>query len=177
MDLFSYLLGKNKGGGGGSDLSEYFNSTIAYGTSSLPGWRKVAKKLPTPLEITSASCAYLFSGYGDTIIPKLTVQEDVTITNCTYMFNSCRQAIEFDLSDLDLSNVTDVTYMFYYCQSATKIDIRTLDEEVITSSSQMMTNIPNDCLIIVKDDDFKTWLSGKFSSLTNIKTVSEYEGS
>lgn len=172
MDLLSYLLGKNSGG---ADLSEYFNSTISYGTSSLPGWRKVAKKLPSPLEITSASCAYLFSGYGATTIPTLTVGEDVTITNCTYMFNSCRQVTEIDLSGLDLSSVTDVSYMFYYCNSATKIDIRTLDESVITSTSQMFGNINNDCLIIVKDDDFKTWLLTKFPSLTNVKTVSEYE--
>lgn len=164
-------------GGGGADLSEYFNDTIGYGTSSLQGWRKVAKKVPSPLTINTASCAYLFSGYTGTTIPSLSVQSGVTITTCTYMFNSCRQATEFDLSNLDLSNVTDVTYMFYYCQSATKIDIRTLDSTKITASSQMMGNVPSNCLVIVKDTPFKTWLQNKFYSLTNIKTVEEYEAS
>lgn len=177
MDITSYLLGKkSSGGGGGDDLSEYFNNTIGNGTSSLQGWRKVAKKVPSPLIINTASCAYMFSGYSDTIIPSLLVQSGVTITTCTYMFNSCRQVTEFDLSNLDLSNVTDVSYMFYYCQSAEKIDIRTLDDTKITVSTQMMTNVPTNCLIIVKDDAFKSFLQGKFPSLTNIKTVAEYEG-
>jgi len=163
--------------GGGADLSEYFSNEITYGTSSLPGWRKLAKKVPGPLTITSGNCSHLFNGYTGTEIPTLNVQSGVTITNCTYMFNSCRQATEIDLSNLDLSNVTDVTYMFYYCQAVTKIDIRTLDNTVITASSQMMGSVPSNCLIIVKDDAFKTWLKNKFYSLTNIKTVAEYEGS
>lgn len=163
--------------GGGADLSEYFNSTIGYGTSSLPGWRKVAKKVPSPLTINTASCAYLLSGYAGTTIPSLTIQSGVTVTTCNYMFNSCRHVTEIDLSNLDLSNVTDVSYMFYYCQSATKIDIRTLDSTKITVSTQMMGNVASNCLIIVKDDEFKTWLKGKFSSLINIKTVAEYEAS
>lgn len=164
-------------GGGGADLSEYFNTTIGNGTSSLPGWRKVAKKVPSPLTINTASCSYLLSGYADTTIPSLTIQSGVTVTTCNYMFNSCRHVTEIDLSNLDLSNVTDVSYMFYYCQSATKIDIRTLDSTKITVSTQMMGNVPSGCLIIVKNDTFKTWLKNKFSSLINIKTVAEYEAS
>lgn len=177
MDITSYLLGKKSSGGGGENLSDYFNSTIGNGTSALPGWRKVAKKLPSPMTISTSSCAYLFSSYGNTTIPTLLVQSGITITTCTYMFNTCRNVTEFDLSNLDLSNVTDVTSMFYYCQSAEKIDIRTLDSTKITSSGNMMAYIPNNCLIIVKDEAFKTWLKEKFSSLMNIKTVAEYEGS
>ena len=178
MDIMSYLLAKDSSGGGGGstvDLSDYFNSTISYGTSSKGGWKDVAKRIPDEMTINNASCAYMFSGYPASTIPNLTIGENITVTNCSYMFNSCRQVEVFDLSTLDLSSVTDVTSMFYYCQSATKIDIRTLDNTIITNSSNMMGNISSGCLIIVKDDDFKTWLTNKFSSLTNVKTVDEYE--
>ena len=33
------------------------------------------------------------------------------------------------------------------------------------------------CLIIVKDDTQRTWITSKFSKLTNIKTIAEYEAS
>lgn len=175
MDLFSYLIGK-KSSSGGVDLSEYFKNEISNGTSSSKvGWKDVVIKVPSPLTIKSNSAVYMFSGYPATEIPTLSMASEVTLASCSYMFNSCRQVKEFDLSNLDLSHVTDVTYMFYYCQSAEKIDIRTLDNTVITASTQMMTNVPSNCLVIVKDSEFKTWLENKFPSLTNIKTVSEYE--
>jgi surface protein len=142
----------------------------------LAGWRKSVKKLPSPLTITTASCMHMFNGYTGTVIPTLIAESGITITTCYYMFHNCRSVTEFDLSNLDLSNVTDVSYMFNNCTSATKIDIRTLDETKISVTTQMMYQVPSNCLIIVKDEAFKTWLKEKFSSLLNIKTVAEYEG-
>jgi hypothetical protein len=46
----------------------------------------------------------------------------------------------------------------------------------LTSYTNMFTGVPSNCLIIVKDSTQKTWLQSKFSNLTNIKTVAEYEG-
>ena len=73
--------------------------------------------------------------------------------------------------------------MFYNCSSLTKLDIRNFDFSNI-SIDQYQTNyknafygIPNDCLIIVKDDTQRTWITSKFSNLTNIKTIAEYEAS
>lgn len=163
--------------GGGVDLSDYFNDTISNGTSSLPGWKNTVKNLPDNMKIATASCSYMFSGYTGTTIPKLTVADGITIKSCDYMFNSCRNATEFDLSSIDLSNVTDVASMFYYCNKATKIDIRTFDNANVTSSQNMMRYIPDNCLVIVKDDTVKTWLKNKFISLNNVKTVEEYENS
>lgn len=163
--------------GGGVDLSDYFNDTISSGSSSLPGWKNTVKNLPDNMEIATASCSYMFNGYTGTTIPKLTLASGLTIKNCSYMFTSCRNVTEFDLSSIDLSNVTDVTSMFYYCNKATKIDIRTFDSANVTSSQNMMRYIPDNCLVIVKDDTVKTWLKNKFTSLNNVKTIEEYENS
>jgi len=163
--------------GGGADISEYINTEISSGTSSLPGWKNLIKKLPENMTIASNGCSYMFAGYTGTTIPKLTTAAGVTIGNCSYMFNSCRSVMEFDLSTIDLGNVTDVTNMFYYCNNATKIDIRTFDNANVTSSQNMLKYIPDNCLVIVKNDIVKTWVKNKFASLNNVKTVDEYEES
>ena len=41
--------------------------------------------------------------------------------------------------------------------------------------SSATSGVPNDCEIIVKDDTAKTWITGKFTRLTNVKTVAELE--
>jgi hypothetical protein len=45
----------------------------------------------------------------------------------------------------------------------------------IMSNASMFDGVPADCLIIVKDDTQKEWLTNAFSQLTNVKTVAEYE--
>ena len=40
----------------------------------------------------------------------------------------------------------------------------------------MFKSVPTSCLIIVKDDASKEWMSTNFASWTNVKTVAEYEG-
>ena len=65
--------------------------------------------------------------------------------------------------------------MFRACSSLTNLDIRNFDFTNVTSYSNMFTGVPKDCLIIVKDDTAKTWLTSKFTTLTNVKTVAELE--
>ena len=98
------------------------------------------------------------------------------ITSMTYMFESCKFS-ELDLSNFDTSNVTSMSYMFENCSSLKKIDIRNFTFEKVNKSYTGMFNyVPSNCLIIVKDDERKQWLSSKFSSRANyIKTVAEYQ--
>lgn len=72
----------------------------------------------------------------------------------------------------------DISKMFSGCTSLEVIDIRNYDFTVITSSAKYQdafTGVPANCLIIVKNDACRNWIKGKFSHLTNIKTVTEYE--
>ena len=64
---------------------------------------------------------------------------------------------------------------FYNCKKLTRLDIRNFDFTNVTSYSSMFGIVPTDCLIIVKDDTAKTWITEKFTTLTNVKTVAELE--
>lgn len=165
-------------GGGGVDLDDYFNTEITTGTSTLAGWKQLAKKVPDNITITNGNCSYMFMGYPATTCPHLTTASGITINNCSYMFNGCLQITEIDLSSVDLSSTTNVQNMFYQCKVLEKLDIRTLDNVGnITSKNNMLYRVPSNCLIIVKDATVKAWFNSNFGSWTNVQTVAEYEAS
>ena len=96
------------------------------------------------------------------------------VTNMNYMFGSCDIITSLDLSSFDMSKVTNVGNMFYGCMYLKHIDLRNAVFKASTYSG-MFTNVPTDCLVIVKDDTAKTWITSKFTTLKNVKTVAEYE--
>lgn len=95
------------------------------------------------------------------------------------MFYQCQNITELDLSNFYTPELTDVSYMFMYCLKLTKIDIRNMTfDKVINTYTSMFgasasNGVPNDCLIIVKSDVEKEWITSKFTRLTNVKTVAE----
>lgn len=92
-----------------------------------------------------------------------------------YMFRGCNALTEIDLSFLE-ATLTNVSYAFYNCRALTKIDIRNITLSGITGSSyysNMLTGVPTDCLIIVKNQTQKNWFNSKFPTYTNVKTVDE----
>lgn len=103
------------------------------------------------------------------------------VTTFKEMFAYCTCLKEVDLSAFTSEKLTDASTMFNGCENISKIDIRKLDLTKITSYNNMFgsttgTNLfPSDCLIIVKDQDSKDWILDKWTTFTNVKTVSEYE--
>ena len=98
------------------------------------------------------------------------------------MFSNCSKLKTLDLSGWELSTTSNVRmdYMFGYCNRLTHIDMRKIDFSRVTYyydmfGSSASSGVPNDCEIIVADDTAKTWVTGKFTRLTNVKTVAEYE--
>lgn len=94
------------------------------------------------------------------------------------MFQNCSKLTTLDLSNWYTNNVANVTNMFSGCNSLTKLDIRNFTFTKLTASytySNMFNGVPDDCLIIVKDDTAKSWVTSKFSNLTNVETIAEYE--
>ena len=110
-----------------------------------------------------------------TNLTNLDIRNFVTskVNNMSYMFYNCRSLTSLDIRNFDTSNVTDMSYMFYNCKNLTRLDIRNFDFTKVTRYSSMFSGIPDDCLIIVKDDTAKTWITSKFTTLTNVKTVAE----
>ena len=101
------------------------------------------------------------------------------VTNMNSMFYYCSNKLtELDLSSFNTSKVTNMSNMFSYCKALTKLDIRNFDFTKVSTYSYMFgskatSGVPDDCLIIVKDDTAKTWVTTWFSRLTNVKTVAE----
>lgn len=100
------------------------------------------------------------------------------VTTMRSMFYYCSNLTELDLSSFTTNKLTDMSSMFGYCKALTKLDLRNFDFTNIPSSSSIFgssatSGIPDNCLIIVKDDTAKTWVTKWFARLTNVKTVAE----
>lgn len=105
------------------------------------------------------------------------------VTDMALMFSSGNRdytSLELDLSGWVTTSLRDTGSMFSYRCGLTKIDMRNFDFTNVTNSNNMFGStayegVPNDCEIIVKDDTQKNWITSKFTRLTNVKTVAEYE--
>ena len=95
MDVPSYLLGKNAGGGGGGDLSEYFVTEITSNVASYSKRKNVVKKAP-PINITNDVTTLRGGFYGTTI-------DDVVLTGGNNLTN-VRELFSYSyVKNVDLS--------------------------------------------------------------------------
>lgn len=97
------------------------------------------------------------------------------VTTMDYMFGGCSLVTELDLSNFTTSKVTNFKGMFYGCKALMKLDIRNLTFDKIKYGDYMFTDVPANCLIIVKGDTEKSKVLSLRSDLTNIKTLTEYQ--
>ena len=101
--------------------------------------------------------------------------------NFKWWFYNCVFLESVDMSCITNSHPNNMYQMFYGCTSLMHIDIRGLSfpSSGVTYTEMFgadeSTYVPANCEIIVKDG-MKEWLETKFPRMTNIKTVSEYEG-
>lgn len=179
-DTFTTIATKFEGVGGGGDLSEYYTETIQYGNSSTPGYVKTIKKLPVyKIDPNNpGSTAYMFYGFQGTSLD-LSQLDTSQVFNMSNMFCNCYNITELDLSNFYTTKVTNMSSMFNGCYMLQKVDIRNFTFDSVTNSLGIFSNLnnPGGCLIIVKSETEKAWLQSKNTSLTNIKTVEEYENS
>jgi surface protein len=95
------------------------------------------------------------------------------LTEMRTMFNNCNNLKELNLSSFNTSQVKNMSSLFAGCRSLELLDIRNFDFSNVTNSSGMFNYVPDNCLIIVKDQTSKDWITNKFTNLTNVKIVSE----
>lgn len=96
------------------------------------------------------------------------------------MFYNCSNLTEIDMKNIG-AGVNNMNSTFFGCTRLQKLDVRSINFPNVTRydyifGSGYQTNVPSNCLIIVKDTASKQWLNTNFSSYTNVKTVAEYEG-
>ena len=122
------------------------------------------------------SLTYAFNGCKHITSLNLLHWNTSNVTSLYMTWCNCNALERLDLSTWVLDKVTDTRYMLMYCRKLKYLDIRNFDLTKITSWSYMFDSVPTDCEIIVKDDNSKTWITSKFTTLTNVKTVEELEG-
>lgn len=112
------------------------------------------------------------SGLTKVILPKSTT----AMIDFTNTFRYCTGLTEIDMSGIVNGSATDTIYMFGGCTGLTKIDMRSFNFSNIDTSScnGMFSEVPNNCLIIVANSTYKSWITSRYTNLTNVKTVAEY---
>jgi len=177
------------------------------GTKSAGKWITMIKKLPEIDTNNSQNLSYFFAEFSGSSLDltnfdtsKATnisyllsgcrnlenlIIENLDLTNVKtahQLFANCRKIKRLDLSKWKAPLLTEANYLFTYCIAMEFIDLRSIDLTKITSylyifGQDASNGVPDDCLIIVKDDTAKTWITEKYTRLTNVKTVAEYEAS
>lgn len=102
------------------------------------------------------------------------------VTNMSSMFEGMLNVTKLYLSSFETPVLTNTYRMFYNCKKLEYLDIRKMSFNGVTNHTDMFgasasNGVPDDCEIIVADNTQKTWVTSKFSRLTNVKTVAEYE--
>lgn len=104
--------------------------------------------------------------------------ENVSIMTNT--FRNDKKLTRLDLSTWNPLKLSNAKNMFYSCVKLMFIDMRDFDFTKLTIYTEMFGSdttssfaVPNDCEIIVKDEEQKAWLATNFSRMTNVKTVAE----
>lgn len=125
MDLTSYLLGKNaSSGGGGGDLSEYFNTEITSNTQSgeMISYDIVKKTPPFTVGENVTRLSYCFS---NCTLKNLDVSQMNTsnVTRMDHMFMNCSYLEIADVSNFNVSKVTDFNGIFQNCEHLKRLDL------------------------------------------------------
>lgn len=102
--------------------------------------------------------------------------------NFSQMFRGCSKITNLDISGWENNPNKNISgsSMFYGCTSLKKIDARKMHFTKFANYSSMFGSSskdapPDDCEIIVGTSEDKEWITSRFSRLTNVKTVAEYE--
>lgn len=156
------------------DVSNFNTSNVTNIQSIFAGCSKL-----TSLDLSNFNTSkvtnmqFMFSVCSSLTSLDLSSFNTAKVTNMSYMFNGCSSLTNLDLSSFNTSNVTTMSWMFQNCSKLSNLNISNFDFTNVTSYSSMFANVPSNCLIIVKDDTAKTWITSKFTTLTNVKTVAE----
>ena len=154
------------------NTNEYF-----YNTADINGFNLInlMRKIPR-FEIDLMNYSISFSSFKGVAIDLSGINSSKT-RSFDSMFSNCVNLKEIDVSVLSFDSASTARSMFYGCTSLEKIDIRNFEFTQMLSNyrTNMFTGVPDNCLIIVKNETEKNQVLRNYPNLTNVKTVSEYE--
>lgn len=143
-------------GGGGADLSEYFNVTVSGPMTSANNLiRNGVKKYP-PL-IISEGVTSLYSAFSGCIFTNFIVPEiDLSnITNLSYFFSYSGAIQNVDLSNLkNTEGITNIEYMFYSCPNLIKIDLSVLKPTALSQAASAFSGCSKTAILDISNLSF-----------------------
>lgn len=129
MDVLSYLLGKQSGGGSGGNYSISMDGSLTYYTTY--GLKSLINDIKSFDTTGMTSFESFFAGCsGITTVPALDTTNITSLANC---FTSCVSLISMPL--WDTKNVTHMTSCFYGCTNLK--DVPVLDTSVLYGAGGM----------------------------------------
>lgn len=91
------------------------------------------------------------------------------------VFYGCTKLKKVNLSNFAPSGYNSTSSMFQNCTSLEELDISSMNfNNIGVYTSYMFTGVPDNCLILVKDQTAKDWFTTNWSNLTNVQIKSEY---
>lgn len=100
------------------------------------------------------------------------------VTSFSRFLLGCENLTTLDLSSFTSTSATSISQMFYGCKKLMHLDIRNFDFTKFTTTSSYTATfsaVPTNCEIIVANQSQKDWFNTNFPTMTNVKTVEEYE--
>lgn len=92
-------------------------------------------------------------------------------TAANYAFQTCESLEELDISNWNFT--CSANQMFNGCTSLQKLDISSLELTGLASTTGMFAGVPDNCLILVKDQTQKDWFTTNYLNLTNVQIKSQ----
>ena len=90
-------------------------------------------------------------------------------------FTDCSSLTSLDLSKWHCEGTSiTMSAAFSGCTSLQYLDLRNIDFSRSSKYTNAFTGVPNNCLVIVKNDASKNWVLNCNSAFTNVKTLEEY---
>ena len=118
--------------------------------------------------------SYMFASCSSLTSLDLTLFNTSNVANMFCMFANCSLLTSLDLSSFNTSKVTNMSWLFNNCSALIDLDFRNADFSNVTSYDKMFANDGSEVnRVIVKDETQRTWVTTRFTNLTNVVLVSE----
>lgn len=170
MDLFSYLLGKNAGGGGGGSVEIHNMAYLFYNGNRVEDITNVLKLCRN---VTNFSHAFEgASNMTSVSLEGVTAGENVTLSDS--IFSGCTTLVTADLTNFITTSFKGLYGMFYRCFKLKNVNFAGCDFSKVTTFASMFyycQELENIDLSMLENGNTYVQVNAMFSHCTSMKHI------